>query len=67
MSRIFMQISSARSSLDFVIQRIPVIPLPIVLITHHRLKVHLLLHQSFRDLCCLLEMNIVWKNTTTFK
>ncbi len=29
------------------------------LITHHRLKVHLLIDQSFRDLCCLLEMNII--------
>lgn len=31
--------------------------------THHGLKVHVFLHQSFRDLCCLLEVDIVWKNT----
>lgn len=37
----------------------PGIILKIFKVAHHCLKVHLLLHQSFRDLCCLLEMDIV--------
>lgn len=37
-------------------------PLPCANIYHH-LKVHLLVHQSFGDLCRLLEMDVIWKET----
>ena len=36
------------------------VPLPSANI-YHCLKVHLLIHQSFGDLCCLLEMDIVYR------
>jgi len=32
-----------------------------VLNTHHGLKVDFIVHQGFRDLRCLLEVDIVWK------
>lgn len=34
--------------------------------THHRLKVHLLLHQSFRDRSRLLEVNVVCKHKNKY-
>lgn len=41
------------------------VPLPWANI-YHRLKVHLLVHQSFGDLCCLLEMDIVYRKDSAF-
>lgn len=40
-------------------------PLPLANI-YHRLKVHLLIHQSFGDLRCLLEMDVVWRKHIGF-
>lgn len=40
-------------------------PLPSANI-YHRLKVHLLVHQSFGDLCCLLEMDVIWRKHSGF-
>lgn len=41
------------------------VPLPRANI-YHRLKVHLLVHQSFGDLCCLLEMDIIYRKDSAF-
>lgn len=40
-------------------------PLPGINI-YHRLKVHLLVHQGFGDLCRLLEMDVIWRKHSHF-
>lgn len=51
--------------LEWTPSRSILVPLPWANI-YHCLKVHLLIHQSFRDLRCLLEMDVVYRKDSVF-